>query len=160
MHRADLKSEESVIGSVFTIALRGWHKKLHCYSANLNGQTRKRVGHTSVYRGSKRFYFGYSRFSPGLQADALVQAGYEACEKNRTRKNFSPRLDKPKCCMEKNFSSPNFSHGLHQLAQTRLIGPANKFVHQGLRGVSLERNHLYIYLKSQYFIVLIPEGAG
>ena len=62
--------------------------------------------------------------------------------------------------MEKNFSSPNFSRGLHQLAQTRPTGAANKFVHQGLRGVSLERNHRYIYLKSQYFIVLFSEGAG
>ena len=70
MHRADPKSEESVIGSVFTIALLGWHKKLHCYSENLNGQTRKRVGHTSVYRGSKRFYFGYSSFSPGLREES------------------------------------------------------------------------------------------
>ena len=120
---------------------------LLCYSANiaLKGQTRKRVGHTSVCRGSKRFFFGKSSFSPSLRAGALVQAGYEACEKNRTRKNFS---------------SANFSRGFHQLAQTHPIGPANKFVHQGLRGVSLERNHLYIYLKSQYFFFFIPEGAG
>lgn len=115
---------------------------LLCYSANiaLKGQTRKRVGHTSVCRGSKRFFFGKSSFSPSLRAGALVQAGYEACEKNRTRKNFS---------------SANFSRRFHQLAQTRPIGPANKFVHQGLRGVSLERNHLYIYLKSQYFIFFL-----
>lgn len=94
---------------------------LLCYSASiaLKGQTRKRVGHTSVCRGSKRFFFGKSSFSPSLRAGALVQAGYEACEKNRTRKNFS---------------SANFSRGFHQLAQTRPIGPAKKSVHQGLRG--------------------------
>ena len=117
-----------------------WHEKLLCYSVNiaLNRQTGKRVGHLYIV-ALRGFSLGNQALPRASEQGHLYKPVTRPARRIGQEKNFLPRLDKPKCCMKKNFSSPNFSRGLHQLAQTRPTGPANKFVLQGLRGVSLER---------------------